>query len=72
VSATRHSATFANACCRCVHKVLKMGIEGLELEVANMIVECCSQERTYLRFYGLLAERFCKLKPVVYQVIARC
>lgn len=26
-----------------------------------MIMECCMQERTYLRFYGLLAQRFCVL-----------
>jgi hypothetical protein len=42
--------------------MLQMG-----LEVANMTIECCSQERTYLRFYGLLGERFCKLKPAAYQ-----
>ena len=23
-----------------------------------MLIECCAQERTYLRFYGLLGERF--------------
>jgi len=27
-----------------------------------MIVDCCAQQRTYERFYGLLAERFCKLR----------
>src|SRR5437763_9278 len=26
-----------------------------------MIIECCSQERTYSKFYGLIGERFCKL-----------
>lgn len=26
-----------------------------------MVIECCSQERTYLKYYGLMAERFCKL-----------
>ncbi len=25
----------------------------------TMIIECCSQERTFKRFYGLLAQRFC-------------
>ena len=24
-----------------------------------MLTECCSQEHTYLRYYGLLAQRFC-------------
>ena len=27
-----------------------------------MLLECCSQERTYLRYYGLLGQRFCLLK----------
>lgn len=44
------------------HKLLKSNIEeGLELELANMVVECCSQERSFAKFYGLLGERFCKL-----------
>lgn len=29
-----------------------------------MIVECCSQEKTFAKFYGLLSERFCKLNPL--------
>lgn len=29
-----------------------------------MIVECCSQERSYSNFYGLIGERFCKLNRV--------
>lgn len=31
---------------------------GQECEITAMIIECCSQERTYLRYYGLLAQRF--------------
>lgn len=44
------------------HKLLniKMG-EGQESELVTMIIECCSQERTYLKYYGLLAERFALL-----------
>ena len=46
----------------CAHKLLKLKIrEGQEIELCNMIMECCMQERTYLRFYGLLAQRFCVL-----------
>lgn len=26
-----------------------------------MVIECCSQERTYLKFFGLIGERFAKL-----------
>jgi len=29
-----------------------------------MIIECCSQERSYSSFYGLIAERFSKLNRV--------
>lgn len=29
-----------------------------------MILECCSQERSYSTFYGLVGERFCKLNRV--------
>ncbi|KAI0244609.1 pre-mRNA-splicing factor cwc22 [Massospora cicadina] len=46
----------------CAHKLLKMKIqESDEVEMCTMIVECCSQERTYTKFYGLLGERFCNL-----------
>lgn len=46
----------------CAHKLMKLKIEESdEVEVCTMIVECCSQERTYTKFYGLLGERFCKL-----------
>lgn len=40
----------------CVHKIMKMNIgTGHEDEVSHMLIECCMEERTYLRFYGLLA-----------------
>lgn len=29
-----------------------------------MVIECCSQERSYSPFYGLIGERFCKLNRV--------
>jgi pre-mRNA-splicing factor CWC22 len=46
----------------CCHKLMKIDIqEGQELELVNMIIECCSQERTFSRFYGLMGERFCNL-----------
>ena len=32
---------------------------GQEIEICTMLIECCAQERTYLRFYGSLGERFC-------------
>jgi len=49
----------------CAHKLLKLNIrEGQELEVVNMIIECCEQERTYMNFFGFLAARFCQLSEV--------
>ena len=37
---------------------------SLQIELAKMIVECCSQERSYSTFYGLVGERFSKLNRV--------
>jgi pre-mRNA-splicing factor CWC22 len=48
----------------CCHKLLKMKIsETLELEICNMIAECCSQERIYNKFFGFLADRLCQVNP---------
>ncbi|KAF9228687.1 MIF4G-domain-containing protein [Gyrodon lividus] len=48
-----------------VHKLLKVQVkEGEEVELINMIIECCSQERSYSTFYGLIGERFSKLNRV--------
>ncbi|KAI0956677.1 pre-mRNA-splicing factor cwc22 [Taiwanofungus camphoratus] len=50
-----------------VHKLHKVQLkEGEEIELCNMIIECCSQERSYSTFYGLIGERFCKLNRVWY------
>ena len=52
------SATFEE----CTHKLAKIEIPpGREEELINMIIECCSQERTFLRYYGLIGARFCLL-----------
>lgn len=29
-----------------------------------MVIECCSQERSYSNFFGLIAERFCKINRI--------
>ena len=45
-----------------VHKLMKINLPpGQEPELPSMIIECCSQERTYSKFYGLMGERFAKL-----------
>ena len=39
----------------CAHKIMKLQLpEEESVEIVTMILECCSQERSYQRFYGLL------------------
>ncbi|KAI9050079.1 hypothetical protein LZ554_006223 [Drepanopeziza brunnea f. sp. 'monogermtubi'] len=46
----------------CVHKLMKVNLPaGFEQELPSMIIECCSQEKTYSKFYGLIGERFAKI-----------
>ena len=49
----------------CAHKIMKIKMKsGDERIVCKMILECCMQERTFLRFFGLLGERFCQISSV--------
>ena len=44
----------------CAHKLMRLDLApGQEIEIVNMLLECCMQERTYVKMFGLLAERFC-------------
>ncbi|CCD54085.1 putative cell cycle control protein [Botrytis cinerea BcDW1] len=46
----------------CCHKLMKVTLPpGQEPELPSMVIECCSQERTYSKFYGLIGERFAKI-----------
>lgn len=46
----------------CCHKLMKVNLpSGLEHELPSMVIECCSQEKTYSKFYGLIGERFAKI-----------
>jgi pre-mRNA-splicing factor CWC22 len=46
----------------CCHKLMKISLPpGQEPELPSMVIECCSQERTYSKFYGLIGERFAKI-----------
>ncbi|TEY46366.1 hypothetical protein BOTCAL_0315g00060 [Botryotinia calthae] len=46
----------------CCHKLMKVALPpGQEPELPSMVIECCSQERTYSKFYGLIGERFAKI-----------
>jgi pre-mRNA-splicing factor CWC22 len=47
----------------CAHKLASVKIpQGRENELVNMLIECCSQERTFIRYYGLIGQRFCLLR----------
>ncbi|KAJ3686950.1 hypothetical protein LUZ61_016114 [Rhynchospora tenuis] len=55
------------------HKILKIKLEpGQEMELCIMLLECCSQERTYLRYYGLLGQRLCMLNKVYQDNFEKC
>ncbi|XP_028132382.1 pre-mRNA-splicing factor CWC22 homolog [Diabrotica virgifera virgifera] len=49
----------------CAHKLLKMELKpGQEIELCHMFLDCCAEQRTYEKFYGLLAQRFCQINKV--------
>ncbi|KAL7713383.1 E3 ubiquitin-protein ligase [Entamoeba marina] len=46
----------------CVHKLLSIKLkEGEEPVLVEMVIECCAQEKTYKKYYGLTAARLCVL-----------
>jgi pre-mRNA-splicing factor CWC22 len=55
------------------HKLLNIvNISGQEIELVTMIIECCSQEKTYIRYFGLLAQRFCYLNRCYQTLFEQC
>jgi pre-mRNA-splicing factor CWC22 len=47
----------------CAHKIMKMNVKkSQEVELCQMILDACAQQRTYEKFFGLLAQRFCQIK----------
>lgn len=46
----------------CAHKLLKLELKDKQIEeLCYLTIDCCAQQRTYIKFYGLLAQRFCSL-----------
>lgn len=43
-----------------------------QMELCIMLLECCSQERTYLPYYGLLAQRLCLINKVYQKNFEKC
>lgn len=49
----------------CAHKLMKMQLKpGQEGELCHMFLDCCAEQRTYEKFYGLLAQRFCTINRI--------
>lgn len=49
----------------CAHKLMKMELKpGQEMELCHMFLDCCAEQRTYEKFYGLLAQRFCMINKI--------
>jgi len=45
----------------CAHKLLRMDLKpGQEIELAHMFLDCCAEQRTYEKFFGLIAQTICK------------
>ncbi|KAJ4979832.1 hypothetical protein NE237_010612 [Protea cynaroides] len=42
------------------------------MELCIMLLECCSQERTYLGYYGLLGQRFCMISKIHQENFEKC
>merc|ERR1712093_844035 len=55
------------------HKLLKIKLNpGQETELVTMIIESCSQERMYTKYFGLLAQRFCQLNRSYQELFEQC
>ncbi|XP_076277230.1 pre-mRNA-splicing factor nucampholin [Lasioglossum baleicum] len=49
----------------CAHKLMKMQLKpGQETELCHMFLDCCAEMRTYEKFFGLLAGRFCAINKI--------
>ncbi|GAU31497.1 hypothetical protein TSUD_332720 [Trifolium subterraneum] len=55
------------------HKLLKIHLEqGQEMELCIILLECCSQEKTYREYYGLLGQRLCMINKVYQENFEKC
>ncbi|KAF9625308.1 hypothetical protein IFM89_021247 [Coptis chinensis] len=55
------------------HKLLQIKVQpGQEMELCIMLLECCSQEQTYQRYYGLLGHRLCMISEIYQKHFENC
>ncbi|CAN6251617.1 unnamed protein product [Urochloa humidicola] len=45
---------------------------GQEMEVCRMIIECSREQTTYLRYFGLLAQRYCMMRKAYQENFEKC
>lgn len=52
--------------CAKINKLMKMQLKpGQEIELCcHMLLDCCAEMRTYEKFFGLLASRFCAINKI--------
>jgi len=44
------------------HKLLKLQLKpGQETELCHMVIDCCAQQRTYEKYFGLIGQRLCQI-----------
>lgn len=56
----------------CTHRLLKLNIPKDQIsETCAMILDCCSMERTYQKFFSLVAERLCIIKKEYQESFAK-
>ncbi|KAJ1614926.1 NIC+MI domains containing protein [Cryptosporidium canis] len=47
----------------CTHRLIKLNLTSHQTnEACTMILDCCSMERTYQKFFSLVAERLCLIR----------
>ncbi|KAJ1612374.1 NIC+MI domains containing protein [Cryptosporidium canis] len=47
----------------CTHRLIKLNLTSYQTnEACTMILDCCSMERTYQKFFSLVAERLCLIR----------
>ncbi|KAH7823125.1 putative pre-mRNA-splicing factor CWC22 [Monocercomonoides exilis] len=57
----------------CTHNILSPGAaEGMEMEVALMLIECCAQERAYNPLFHTIAQKLCLLDRVYQEALDEC
>ncbi|GJS54278.1 pre-mRNA-splicing factor CWC22 [Tanacetum coccineum] len=55
------------------HKLLKLKLnQEQEMDLCCMIIECTIHEKSYRRFYGLLAQHFCTIRSSYKQNFEKC